>query len=135
MFEGTSDYLLHKFTLQTTYEASGSITAGDPLEFLHDGTVRKASSGSKFFAGVAVMSAADTEKLGAIAWGPVKNIVAAIAVDESNWIQTAENGNFFVVSETDWHWAETGSALKVGMALSAAASGSKFNAYIHAQGL
>ncbi len=135
MFEGTSDYLLHKFALQTTYEASGSVTAGDPLELCHDGTVRKSDSGSKYFAGVATMSAADAEYFAAIAWGPVKNLVAAETVDESNWIQTAENGNFFVVRETDWHWAETGSAVSVGMALSAATSGSKFNAYIRARGL
>ncbi len=149
-FEGSQDYIWHMPVLQTTFVASGSITAGNAVGINpSDGTVyalsgvtssATAARKSRDFIGVATATKADAKKTPVIVWGPVKNVVAQVAVSAGDYLLPSGSGRFAPytydqgVGGTGFlHYANDilhSGSIACGRAVSTAAASAKFRALI-----
>ncbi len=102
--EGSMDYVLHMPVLMMTFVASGSITAGNAVGINpSDGTVYALSGVTSAatlvakvqdFIGVATATKTDTQKTPVCVWGPMKNVVAQVAVNAGQYLIPSGSGRF-----------------------------------------
>ena len=97
-FEGTTDYLVHYPALITTFTAATAISAGDLCVIGADGRISGSSggtglSGSHVCAGLAIRTAAASERVAVIRWGFCKNLTAGNVVGQGHYVEML-GGNF-----------------------------------------
>ena len=103
-FEGTQDYLVHLPALIMTFEASGSISAGNAVGmnpsngtvYALSGPTSTALTAAKTmdFMGVATKTVATTKKVPVIVWGAVKNVVAQTTITAGQYLIPSGSGAF-----------------------------------------
>ena len=97
-FEGTKDYLAATPALITTFEASGSITAGRLVSFNTNADQRvslpgaSTASGSANVAGLAVATVSNGDPCPVLVWGYAKNIAATGTFTVGNPIVSSGSG-------------------------------------------
>lgn len=99
-YEGTKDFIVVYPTLQASFVASGSVTAGKGVAFDAGNTsqvyVPTCALGAVQPAGVAVNTVADQGRANVVVWGFVKNLSAASAYtpNPGDRIALSGSGNF-----------------------------------------
>lgn len=148
-FEGSMDYILHMPVLQTTFVASGSITAGKAVGINpSDGTVYQIATGittaagvaavAMDFIGIATATKADTKKVPVIVWGPVKNITALTTINAGQYLVPTGSGfaplSYPNAAGTGYSFYNTAllytGSITAGRAISAGVAAGKFRALI-----
>ena len=122
-FEGTTDLLLTGVPVGiVTFQASGSITAGNAVVISGDMAVSLSTGAVDPFGGVALKTATDGDKVGVLVFGALKNLVAAATITAGQWFVPANNGGFISTGST--------SAVHSGKAFTGASSGSTFLGFV-----